>query len=159
MRLLKYNEMFDTEELKSKFEMPYLKGEMGKLISNFTKFDHGDKGELDTFIKKILFRYPVLDKFHKESVNGCPVFFATSKTPAYDGNEHYAQIALAFENDEYTLAIIMRRLDDLNEENWYMKLYGFPTIEKSYDLFDIFINACKKLNILDDNDKFDVMSN
>ena len=151
--------MFDTEELKSKFEMPYLKGEMGKLISNFTKFDNGDKGNLDTFIKKILFRYPVLDKFHKESVNGCPVFFATSKTTAYDGNEHYAQIALSFENGEYTIALIMRRLDDLNEENWYMKLYGFPTIEKSYDLFDIFINACKKLNILDDNDKFDVMSN
>ena len=53
----------------------------------------------------------------------------------------------------------MRRLDDLNEENWFMKLYGFPTIEESYNIFDMFINACKKFNILDDKDKFDVMSN
>jgi hypothetical protein len=151
--------MFDTKELKSKFEVPYLKGEMGKLISKFSKFDHGDKDELDTFLKNILFRYPVIEKFNKDEVNGCPVFFATSKTPAYDGHEHYAQIALSFENNEYTVALIMRRLDDLNEENWFMKLYGFPTIEESYNIFDMFINACKKFNILDDKDKFDVMSN
>ena len=159
MRLLKYNEMFDTKELKSKFEVPYLKGEMGKLISKFSKFDHGDKDELDTFLKNILFRYPVIEKFNNDEVNGCPVFFATSKTPAYDGHEHYAQIALSFENNEYTVALIMRRLDDLNEENWFMKLYGFPTIEESYSIFDMFINACKKFNILDDKDKFDVVSN
>jgi hypothetical protein len=151
--------MFDTKELKSKFEVPYLKGEMGKLISKFSKFDHGYKDELDTFLKNILFRYPVIEKFNKDEVNGCPVFFATSKTPAYDGHEHYAQIALSFENNEYTVALIMRRLDDLNEENWFMKLYGFPTIEESYNIFDMFINACKKFNILDDKDKFDVMSN
>lgn len=159
MRLLKYNEMFDTEELKSKFEVPYLKGEMGKVISKFTKFEIENKDELDKFTESVLFRYPVIAKFNYEEVNGCPVFFATSKTKAYDGNKHYAQVALSFENNEYTIALIMRIHDDVNEKNWFVKVYGFPTIEKSYELFDMFINACKKFNILDDNDKFDVMSN
>jgi hypothetical protein len=159
MRLLKYNEMFDTEELKSKFEMPYLKGEMGKLISKFSKFASEYKDELDVFLHKILFRYPVISKFHQQEVNGVPVFFATSKTEAEDRHEHYAQIAMTYENNEYTVVVIMRRLEDLNEKNWFVKTYGFPTIEESYHFFDMFIGACKKFNIVEDSDTFDVMSN
>ena len=151
--------MFDTEELKSKFEIPYLKGEMGKEISNFKKFKSEYRNELDVFLHKILFRYPVISKFHQREVNGVPVFFATSKTEAEDGHEHYAQIAMTYENNEYNVVVIMRRLEDTNERNWFVKTYGFPTIEESYHFFDMFIGACKKYNIIEDSDTFDPFSN
>jgi hypothetical protein len=104
MRIKKFNEEvgFDDEETRDRLEIPNLKGELEPNSPDMRTFYHPtDKVNTKTEIKKIIFRYPILDKFLTDSkfIEGSILqsFYATSKRPI-DGMEYYAQLSFAYHN-------------------------------------------------------------
>ena len=79
----RFNEMFDDEEMRDKLEIPYLQGEFTLGNPNLKRFSKpSNMITKETELKKILYKFPVLETFHKKSktINGSSVsaFYATS---------------------------------------------------------------------------------
>lgn len=151
----KFNEIFDDEELKAEFEIPYLKGEMGKKALSWQKVAEPLKDETpDSFHRKILFRFPILNYFNEEVAvlpQGQNVHcnYVSSTVPASDGNKYYAQIVSSYNEDRYYLDIILRDVMDYdNPERWDRHEFQFKDIDGVYEVAEEFINICSKLGII-----------
>ncbi len=158
MRIRKFNEEvgFDDEETRDRLEIPNLKGELEPNSPDMKAFYHPtDKVDTNTEVKKIIFRYPILDRFLKNSklIEGSRLqsFYATSKTPV-NGNEFYSQLSFAFHEGKYYLGTILRGREDLDEKNWVTHDISSEKIEDVFEMTKAFIEACKRLGILDSSD-------
>ena len=168
MKLKKINEFFDTEDWKDKYEIPYLKGEMGDEISKFKKIPFNKIGTETTelFFENVILEYPILGKFHNKVINvgddKMIGMFATSYKPAViQGHKlnFYAQLGIYFVDGFYGLHIILRDLNDMRQENWEVKTYEVEDIKEAYQIIDSFMMACDKLNIIKPDDKFSIRRN
>ena len=168
MKLKKINEFFDTEDWKDKYEIPYLKGEMGDEISKFKKipFNQSFLETTESFFRKVILEYPILDKFKNKVINfgddKMIAMFATSYKPVYENGhkfDFYAQLGIYFVDGFYGLNIVLRNLEDLNEKNWEIHEYEVKDIKEAYPIIDSFMIACDKLNIIKPESKFSIRRN
>ena len=168
MKLKKINEFFDSEDWKDKYEIPYLKGEMGDEISKFKKLPFNKIGTETTelFFENIILEYPILGKFQNKVINldGDKMIgmFATSYKPIEEQGHKlnfYAQLGIYFVDGFYGLHIILRDLNDMRQENWEVKTYEVEDIKEAYQIIDSFMMACDKLNIIKPDDKFSIRRN
>lgn len=149
----KFNEMFDDEELKNKFEIPYLQGEFtpgNPSLKPYSK--RTDKITEQTELKKINFKFPILNDFHKvtRKIGDINVysFYATSLEPV-DGDDYYAQLAFAYTNERYHINSLFRLLEEYESpENWMVHDFIFDNIEESYDVIREFLKACVSVNVI-----------
>ena len=166
--LKKFNEEvgFDDEETRDRLEIPNLRGEFAPYSPTMKPY-YVPSGKINTSteLKKILFRYPILEDFHKDSkrIEGSILesFYATSKTPV-NGEDFYAQLSFAFHEGQYYIGTILRdRLDWNNEEKWVKHTFFFDKIEETFSVAESFLKCCDKLGILDSDDlsKFDSLFN
>ena len=165
-RIKRINELFDDEDLKNRFEIPHLKGEMdADEIINWEPIVTGDDDENSlSFLKKILFRYPILNSFNKNAnrIGDTKVFFlcGSSYKPAKDDNLYYSQLGISFFRNEYYIYIILRKLDDVNKPSAWLKYeYNLKDIDDVYDLVGGFMSSCVKLDIIKSSDKNTLRSN
>jgi len=144
----KFNELFDSEELRSKFEIPYLSDRKG-----FTK--SFDKTMLDptmTYVNAVLSEYPILESSFKigavDNKFGKAVFiFSESKKPV-DGENFYVQLSLqSFDNNDYIGGIIVA--DKSNPENQEDRFYEFDSFKESLKVVKLFLEVCEKFNVID----------
>lgn len=166
MYLKKFNELFDDEELKSQFEIPYLKGEMGeKALKWKNVFKPQEEETPDSFHKKVLFRFPILNYFNEE-VSTLPggqnvhCNYITSSEPAKDGNKYYAQLVTSYDDGVYYINIILRDTNDYDDESkWLRYDYELQDINDIYDLGQSFLTSCEKLGIIKPSQKFPIDAN
>jgi hypothetical protein len=156
--LKRFNEIvgFDDEETRYRLEIPNLKGELDTNSPDMKTFYHPtNKVDTNTEVKKIIFRYPILDRFLKNSklIEGSRLqsFYATSKVPI-GGNEFYSQLSFAFHEGKYYLGTVLREREDLDEINWVQHHISSEKIEDVFEMTNAFIEACKRLGILDSSD-------
>jgi hypothetical protein len=149
----KFNEMFDDEELKNKFEIPYLQGEFTPGNPNLKPYSkRTDKITEQTELKKMTFRFPILNDFHKVTrrIGGINVysFYATS-LESVEGDEYYAQLAFAYTNERYHVNSLFRLLDEYEmPENWMVHDFIFDSIEEVYEVTREFLKACISVNVI-----------
>lgn len=158
MKIKKFNEIvgFDDPETRDRLEIPNMKGEFDQSNPNMKSvYIPSDKINTTTEIKKILYKYPILNNFNKDSkrIEGSLLVsvFATSKTPI-DGVEFYSQLSFAYHNNQYYIGTIFRDRLDMDEENWLKYSFYFKNINDVYTVADSFIESCKKLGILSSSD-------
>lgn len=158
MRIKRFNEIvgFDDEETRDRLEIPNMRGEFDLSSPTMkTIFLPSDKINTQTEVKKILFRYPILEGFHedKKRIEGSILssFYATSKSPV-DGNDFYAQLSFAYHQGGYYIGTILRAREDMNEDNWVTHSFTFDNIDDVYKIVNAFLKACHKLGIVDDED-------
>jgi hypothetical protein len=158
MRIKKFNEEvgFDDEETRDRLEIPNLKGELEPNSPDMRTFYHPtDKVNTNTELKKIIFRYPILDRFLKDSkfIEGSILqsFYATSKTPV-DDNDFYTQLSFAYHEGKYYIGTILREREELDEKNWVQHNLFSEKIEDAFEMTKAFITACQKLGVLDSSD-------
>ena len=152
MRIKRFNEEagFDDEDLKARFEIPNLMGEFDKKLSTYSK--PVLKENTETFVKNVLYRYPVLDRFHRniQKIDSTEVYnlYATSLEPK-EGMEFYVQLSLAFNKGDYYCLAVLRGLEDFDDEDkWYKKDITVENIDDVFEFVDAFLKACKGLNIV-----------
>lgn len=160
------NELFDDEGLKGEFEIPYLKGEMGDEIKNWKKVSKPQEMETpDSFHKKILFRFPILNYFHEETSilpGGQNVYcnYISSSETANDGNKYYAQLVTSHNDGIYYINIILRDVNDFGDQSkWVRYDYELEDIDDVYDLCESFIDSCEKLGIITPRQKNPIEAN
>lgn len=157
-KIRKYNELFDTEDIKSHFEIPYLQGNIEKILSDFKNLGIENDEPFDSYMKKILYRYQVISKFNLTIHDSTPVFYATSKTPK-EGVEWYGQIAFGIHKNKYIVVVIFKDLESDDESEWLVREYTYDKPEDVYPMVDAFIRHCKHLNIVEDSDTLDPKEN
>ncbi len=152
MRIYRFNEEigFDDNELKARFEIPNLMGEFDKKLPTYSKPVSGETTK--TFIRKVLYRYPVLEKFHTniQNIDSIKVYnlYATSLEPK-EGMEFYAQLSLAFNNSDYYCLAVLRGLEDFDDEDkWYKNDITVESVDETFVFVDAFLKACKGLNVV-----------
>jgi hypothetical protein len=167
MRIKKFNEEvgFDDEETRDRLEIPNLKGELEPNSPDMRTFYHPtDKVNTKTEIKKIIFRYPILDKFLTDSkfIEGSILqsFYATSKRPI-DGMEYYAQLSFAYHNGGCYIGTILRNRFSDDENDWVNHSFTFEEMDGVFSVTEAFIKCCSQLGILDKDDlsKYDFLFN
>lgn len=157
--LKKFNEEvgFDDEELRDKLEIPNLKGELEPSSSNMKIYSLPKKNiNTKTELSKILFRYPILERFIQDSkmIEGSLLasFYATSKKPV-DGLEFYTQLSFAYHDGQYYIGTILRdRLDFDNEDEWVKYTFFFDKVEETFPIAEAFLDCCQKLGVIDKAD-------
>lgn len=168
MKLRRINEFFDTEDLKNQYEIPYLKGEMSDEISKFKKIPFNKIGEETTtsLFEKVILEYPILEKFRSKVVNiGDDKMIGISATSYKPVNEKgrefefYAQLGIYFSNGFYGVHIILRDLQDMNQDNWEIHEYEVRNCKEAFKIIDSFMIACEKLNIIKPENKFSIRRN
>lgn len=152
MRIKRFNEEagFDDEDLKARFEIPNLMGEFDKKLSTYSRPVLEET--TTTFVRKVFYRYPVLERFHKkiDKIDSIEVYnlYATSLEPK-DGFEFYVQLSLAYNDGEYYCLAILRGLEDNDDEDkWYKNDITVDTVDETFIFVDAFLKACKGLNIV-----------
>lgn len=165
--LKRFNEEigFDDEETRDRLEIPNLRGELepsSPTMKNY--YVKSDKVNTKTELKKIVFRYPILNRFVQDSkiIEGSELisFYATSKE-AVDGIEYYTQLSFAFHGGQYYIGTIIRdRLED-NEDEWVTHTFFFDSIEETFAVFEAFLKCCEQLGVIDKSDlsQYDHLSN
>jgi len=162
----KFNELYDNDDLKHKFEIPHLRGEMN--VSKFKNIpllkDIDESTEL--FFENIILEYSILGEFKNRVINLDDVkmiaMFASSYKPVeQEGHkfDFYAQLGIYFADGFYGLHIILRDLNDMRQENWEVQTYEVEDIKEAYQIIDSFMMACDKLNIIKPEDKFSIKRN
>lgn len=167
MKLKNIKEFFDTEDWKDQYEIPYLKGEMGKEISKFQSLPFsGGKETTETYYEKVIAEYPILAKFQSRvvDISGDKMIgmFATSYKPIEEKGhklEFYAQLGIYYSDVYYGVHIILRNLQDVNNENWEVFEYEVENTKEAFAIIDSFMIACDKLNIIKPEDKFSIRRN
>ena len=140
----KFNEEigFDDEETRDRLEIPNLKGDLELNSPDMKTFYYpSDKVNTNTELKKIIFRYPILDRFLTDSkiIEGSRLesFYATSKIPV-DG--------------KYYIGTVLKELDELDDKNWVQHNLFSDKIEDVFEMTNAFIKACQLLGVLDHSD-------
>lgn len=158
MRIKRFNEEigFDDEEMRDRLEIPNLRGELEPSSSTMKTYAiKSDKVNTNTELKKILFRYPILEEFHKDEkmIEGSLLasFYATSKIGVKE-SDFYAQLSFSFYNDQYYIGTILRDRFEDNEEQWVRHTFFFDKIEEAFPVANSFLKCCGKLGILDSDD-------
>lgn len=160
------NELFDDEDLKSQFEIPYLKGEMGDEINKWKKVSKPQEGETpDSLHKKVTFRFPILNYFYEE-VSVLPggqnvhCNYISSTEPAPDGNKYYAQLVTSYDEGLYYINAILRDVNDYSDESkWIRHDYELKTIEDVYSFIKSFLDSCEILGLITPRQKNPIESN
>lgn len=152
-------EFFDTEDLKSQYEIPYLQGEMPREISKFKNFK---QGEDERFVDALRFQFPVLNLFHYSRTNKgefiLHFLYATSNEPV-DGVDYYASLTITHLKNQYVVVTLFRELKETDKTKFDAKEHRFDDIHSSFPVVDEFVKKCKELNIVGDNDNFNLQSN
>jgi len=162
----KFNEIFDDEELKAEFEIPYLKGEMGEDAMRWKEVSKpSDEETPESLHRKVLFRFPILNHFHEEVISlsgGSNIHsnYVSSTIPASDGNLYYAQLTTGFNDDTYFVNVILRDVRDYhNMSKWVNKNFQFQSIDGVYDMTKQFLNSCQTLGIITPRQKYPLEAN
>ena len=145
----KISELFDTEELKDKNEIPYLTGDLKKdILSNKYK-------GMSSYIESIKIKFPILKYFHLKNykLNGSDVYtyIATSKYP----DNYYSQLTVSKHEGVYYLNIIFK---SPTEEN-LLRDFILEDVEDSYKVIESFLITCSDLNIIKSKDLFSYNQN
>ena len=150
-KIKRINELFDTEELKSEWEIPYL--QKGKDIMKSFKVVGSEVNTLtDKFLWKLLYIYPELIHFKQEKISNQVLgLFNKSETEYEDGRKYYCQLGLYSFDDEYGINIIIKDLEERNPDNFFIKEGIFEKIEDSYPMIEWFLETSKKLNCLEES--------
>lgn len=165
--LKKFNEEvgFDDEETRDRLEIPNLRGELEPNSPDMRTFYYPtDKVNTNTELKKIIFRFPILERFVTDSklIEGSRLesFYATSKEPI-DGTEYYVQLSFAFHEGGYYIGSILRDRFSDNENDWVKHNFNFDEIDDVFVVTESFLKCCSKLGILDKDDlsKYDSLFN
>jgi hypothetical protein len=157
--LKKFNELFDSEDLKSEFEIPYLIGELPSGIGKWKKVSKPSLVETpDTFNKKIVFRYPILRHFNEDMFtlpDGSNVYCNyASGGEAKDGNAYYAQITTSYNEGDYFIDVIMRGINDYDDmSKWFRQDFTFDNMDSVYVVVEAFLKSCADLNIISPRQK------
>jgi hypothetical protein len=167
MKLKKIKEFFDSEDWKDQYEIPYLKGEMNKEISKFQSLPFsGGKETTESFYEKIIVEYPILDRFKSKVINigddKMIAMFGTSYKPVEEQGyklDFYTQLGIYYVDGFYGLNIILRNLQDMNQDNWEVREYEVENTKEAFKVIDSFMMACDKLNIIKPEDKFSIRRN
>lgn len=159
----KFFEFFDDEDLKSKFEIPYLKGEMGEEVSkNFKNLTIANDKNTRLFADQVLIEYPILEKFNSKIFNHSDeefvAFYASSYKPV-QGINFYAQLGLSYIENTYVISIILKDLEEDDQNRWEISDYEVTDIKEVYPIIDSFMKACEVLNIVKSKDKFSISRN
>jgi hypothetical protein len=156
--LKKFNEEvgFDDEETRDRLEIPNLKGELEPNSPDMKTFYYPTgKVNTQTELKKIIFRYPILERFVTDSkfIEGSRLesFYATSKEPV-GGTEYYAQLSFAFHEGGYYIGSILRDRFSDNENDWVKHNFNFDEIDDVFVVTEAFLKCCKDLGVLDKGD-------
>lgn len=106
MKIRKFNEMFDTEELKSAHEIPMLQGSLFKGM----KINDPSNESLKDLIGKVAYKFPFLNKFTLwESDKYKDVIFLYQKN-----NYWYISISFSLEgHNKYGVGILYKYLDSV----------------------------------------------
>jgi hypothetical protein len=168
MRIKGVYEFFDDDDLKSQFEIPHLRGEMGDEISKWKTFAEplGDETP-KSFLNKIAFKFPVLKSFHqdvKTTDDNVEIycFYDYSQEVCENGNEYYVQLVISYDikTKEYFINIVIRNKDDYEDQSKW-KRYDVETkdITQAYGLIESFLTSCIKLNVITPEQKSALLSN
>lgn len=153
----KFNELYDNDDLKHKFEIPHLKGEMDP--TSFSRIpllkDIDESSELA--YERLAVEYPVLSLFKvgTKNIGGSTNMIAISQESVIpvdlgDGHKckYFAQFSFYYSDDIYGICIIMKDSDEEDERYWQVQEYQVDNMADFYSLFDSFMQACVKLNIV-----------
>lgn len=165
--LKKFNEEvgFDDEETRDRLEIPNLRGELEPYSKDMRHYYvPTSKVNTSTELKKILFRYPILEDFHKDEkrIEGSILssFYATSKEDV-DGIEYYTQLSFAYHDGGYYIGTILRDRFEDNEDQWVRHNFTFDDIEDVLTVTESFLKCCYRLGVLDREDlgQYNFLSN
>lgn len=141
-------ELFDSDNLRSKFEIPYLtdKEEFAKSFSKKIKMENDIPG--GEFFWKLSFEFPELEELDQHVIEDTVLAFSTiSKTPHSDGRSYYCQIGLWISKERYfNINIIIKDVVEINHKMWFIKDYSFMKVEESYEVVKWFLETAKKVN-------------
>lgn len=105
-RIKKFNELFDTEELKSQNEIPMLQG---NLLPTKYRNVKGNKfqNDLHDVHNKMIYNFPWVEEFDQEELPGYKdmIFYHTSN------DSWYISLSIKVEGDKCGFGIIYRLLD------------------------------------------------
>ncbi len=110
MRIKKFNELFDSEEVKVKNEIPmmqgFMKGVSSKTINRFSKESLNDFGE------RFIYSFPVLYQFtDRVQTKYNSVIFEQKN------DQWYVSITIAIEEDKYGLGIFYKHIEATSPKN------------------------------------------
>lgn len=152
-------EFFDTEDLKSQYEIPYLQGKIPREISKFKNFNQGEDERL---VDAMRFQFPVLNMFHYNVSNkgeyNLHFLYATSEEPV-DGVDYYASLTLTYLKGQYVVVTLFRDLKETDKTKFDAEEQRFDDIHSAFPVVEEFVKKCKDLNIVGDNDNFNLQSN
>ena len=160
--LRRFNELFDSEEMKNQNEIPYLKGEINNKYWKPFEMSNGEE-TVESFCMKLEFEYPILDHFNRQdkmvgSVKIINLYGTSYKK--YQGEDYYCQMSMACDNDTYKIITIIRNLHELEDTSkWKVQQFYFESIEESYQTVNEFLRECIKLNVIREQDKFSARRN
>jgi len=158
MKILKFQETvgFDDPETRDRLQIPNLRGELEPSNPEMQHFYvPNDKVNSSTEVKKVIFRYPILNNFKKKTkmIEGTLLisFYATSKIKV-ENTEFYAQLSLAYHENQYYIGTVFRELKDLSDEGLVLNNFYVNDIEDAFELTNAFLLSCKRLGIVEDSD-------
>jgi|688.fasta_scaffold355731_2 hypothetical protein len=152
----KFNELYDNDDLKNKFEIPHLRGEMNvSKFKNITLLKDIDEST-ELAYERLAIEYPVLSLFNigTKNIGGSTNMVAISQKSVLpvdlgDGKfTYFAQFSFYYSDDIYGICIIMRDVDETDEKYWQVHEYHVDDMKDFYSIFDSFMLACVKLNIV-----------
>jgi hypothetical protein len=142
------NEFFDSEELKSEFEIPYLSDK--KWIKSFNREigDETKKVPGGDIFWKLSYEFPELDYLDQHLLDNTILSLSSrSQTPYTDGISYYCQLGIWTSNEgHFYMNIIIKNMDDDNDKNWFIKDYLFKKVEESFIVVNWFLRTAIKLN-------------
>lgn len=142
-------EFFDSEDLRSEFEIPYL-SDKEEFAKSFNK-KVGEKERDITggeFFWKLSFEFPELEDLKQNVIEDTLLAFsAISRTPYTDGRKYYCQLGLWISKEgNYNINVIFKNVEEDDVKKWFIKDYSFVKVEESYEVVDWFLRTAKKVN-------------
>ena len=144
MKHIKLFENFDTEELKSELEIPYLTGDLDNIIKkSLFKFTNKD---LKDFYYKINDKYSELDDFYKKiEIIDNDEYLIYNQT----SEKYYCFIGFYYEDEHYHAFSINRKLEDYDDRTlWFEKSTSTKDINKIYTFIENFLKECKRIKVI-----------
>jgi hypothetical protein len=155
MKIKKINELFDNEELRNELEVSNIKGDLDLDSDNWKNYSNKfDSENWETFISKIIYKYPILSNFHKKFSKLDDIILVTyyASTKEDIDDKYYGQLSLTYDNNIYYSNTIFKLLDEMDVENFITNEYSYDDIENIYIVIDSFLKTCNKLGILNKKD-------
>ena len=123
-KLKKFNELFDTDDLKSRSEIDYLSGNLSHLGK---KLDHNfkDEGMIDLLHKISNYHYPFFELFEELYLNGGSIKFDEFEAYISHGEETNDHCVLVAKSPEFIVALGLK----INSVNNYDAFIYFDDVE------------------------------